>query len=69
MSWPAARNVSAADCAAATLGDADETAAADVGPVEAGAETGAETGPPGDVLAGAAALLAGLEAAAGLPDD
>jgi hypothetical protein len=65
MSWPAARNVSAADCAAATLGDADETAAGDVGPVEAGAEAG----PPGDVLAGAAALLAGLEAAAGLPDD
>jgi hypothetical protein len=54
-----------ADCAAATLGDADETAAGDAGPVEAGAEAD----PPDDVLADAAALLAGLEATAGLPDD
>jgi len=58
MSWPAARKVSAADCAAATLGEADATAVGVTGPVEGGAEGGAEAGPLADAVAEAAGLLA-----------
>ncbi len=60
MSWPSARNVRAADSEAATAGETDGPAG-EAGAGEAGAgEAGAE-GDPAE-LAGAAALLAGLEA-------